>query len=483
MTGLLALLVIVVGIGVLFRRDAKATTELTSAIWIPFTWILISGSRLPSEWLQLGTSYGASSFQEGSAFDRVVLFGLIFAGIWVLSKRGVKISEFVRSNSWLALYLVYGFLAIFWSDFPMTAFKRWIKGVGEPIMVLVLLTESKPADAISSVMKRASYVLIPISIVLIRYFPQWGRTFSQWNGQAQNTGVTLGKNSLGYVCAVLGVFLCWHFLNTRKLPKSKERRTELALTAGFIGLTLWVLLGTGSSTALVSLVVGVLTMVVVGWPVVSKRFIGTYVLIGIAILVVSDLSFGLFSSLIAMLGRDETLTGRTDLWPVLWNWDINRLIGAGYESFWMGERLEKLWDMYWWKPQTAHNGYLESYLHLGLIGLSILILMLLATFGKIRRELLRDFAYGRVRLGMFAAAIVYNWTEAAFRPLHFILLAFYIIAIDYPMRAASQQQESHEPLKLGGTRARSAHVGAFHKASRPRAVPARRSTARASFRP
>ena len=72
-------------------------------------------------------------------------------------------------------------------------------------------------------------------------------------------------------------------------------------------------------------------------------------------------------------GRDATFTGRTGLWETLLQEPINPLIGVGYASFWLGERLERFWAMYPTSPPIeAHNGYLEVYLNLGLIGVCLL---------------------------------------------------------------------------------------------------------------
>jgi len=44
---------------------------------------------------------------------------------------------------------------------------------------------------------------------------------------------------------------------------------------------------------------------------------------------------------------------------------VNPWIGAGFESFWLGPRLNKLWAQYNFMPNQAHNGYIEIYLNLG----------------------------------------------------------------------------------------------------------------------
>ena len=71
------------------------------------------------------------------------------------------------------------------------------------------------------------------------------------------------------------------------------------------------------------------------------------------------------------MGRDSTLTGRTEIWThVLWVAG-NPLLGTGFESFWLGDRLANVWSI---MPgiQEAHNGYLEVYLNLGWIGVTLL---------------------------------------------------------------------------------------------------------------
>ncbi len=70
-------------------------------------------------------------------------------------------------------------------------------------------------------MKRSAYVLVPMSILFIKYYPEWGRGFDAWTGAAMNNGINTSKNELGWMCMILGLFFFWHLLQTLKTEKSK----------------------------------------------------------------------------------------------------------------------------------------------------------------------------------------------------------------------------------------------------------------------
>jgi O-antigen ligase len=417
----------------LFRRDIREKPNVTGALWIPLVWMLIITSRATSEWLNLfGFHVGAISLEEGSPLDACVYFALIAAGLYVLHQRQASLAEIVRNNQWLTIFLVYCFISIVWSDFPFVAFKRWLKILGHPIMALIVLTEPDPEEALTRLMKRCAYVIVPVSILFIKYYSEWGRGFDQWSGAAVNTGITANKNALGYDCLILGFFFFWHLLQTWRAQRGRARRNELFLIAATLVGIWWLFSLAHSSTSLVSLLLGVLTVTLLGMRLVNKRLIGTYVVVGIVICVLAEVTFDISTHVLEFLHKDSTLTDRTVPWADVLKVKINPVLGAGFESFWLGERFQKFAESRWWHPNQAHNGYLETYLNLGLVGLFLLIALLIATFWKSRRELLRNFEFGRFRLGFLAAVLVYNWTEASFKALHPVWFVFYIIALDYP---------------------------------------------------
>src|SRR5262249_42452093 len=93
---------------------------------------------------------------------------------------------------------------------------------------------------------------------------------------------------------------------------------------------------------------------------------------------------------------------------------------------------------------TAHNAYLQIYLDLGVIGLSLLILLLITTFWKIRLELFRNFEWRRYRLGMLVVVLLRAWTEETFATSRSLWFVFYIIALDYPRTYVMTAQPSVE---------------------------------------
>jgi O-antigen ligase len=84
-----------------------------------------------------------------------------------------------------------------------------------------------------------------------------------------------------------------------------------------------------------------------------------------------------------MVGRDTTLTGRTNLWAELLREPINPLLGTGYQSFWPGPRTEYFWAKYSFHPNQAHNGYLETYLNGGFLGVCLLVAMIVSAGSRV----------------------------------------------------------------------------------------------------
>jgi len=168
-------------------------------------------------------------------------------------------------------------------------------------------------------------------------------------------------------------------------------------------------------------------------PIIRRRIrlIGVW-LLGGAILFTINITLGEgVTGLTAEVGRDVTLTGRTDLWAELLRKDINPLLGTGFESFWLGERAQYFWKKYWWRPTQAHNGYLELYLNLGIIGIGLLASMIFFSYRNIRKSLVTEFYFASFRLSVLIIVLIYNLTESAFKGLHIMWFMLLLVSIEY----------------------------------------------------
>src|SRR5262249_45921602 len=148
-----------------------------------------------------------------------------------------------------------------------------------------------------------------------------------------------------------------------KIKNLSKRLYELVVSVGFLGLSSWLLKMASSATSLATLVLGIFTVGIVGLPFVSKRHIGTFLVAGILAFAVANSLFDIYAHVVLGLGRNLTLTDRTNIWETVLKIQPNPIFGVGYESFWLGDRLEAVWRMLPHEKgiAEAHNGYLETY--------------------------------------------------------------------------------------------------------------------------
>src|SRR5437867_8617627 len=150
----------------LIKRDVAHRQGVSSAIWIPTIWVAIIGSRPVSMWLGFG---GGTDTLEGSPIDALIFFILIFAAFAVLSRRALNWSQVISENWPIFLFYAFLLISVLWANSPLISFKRWFKEFGNIAVLLVILTEAKPQQALRAVFVRCAYLLLPLSFVFIRY--------------------------------------------------------------------------------------------------------------------------------------------------------------------------------------------------------------------------------------------------------------------------------------------------------------------------
>jgi exopolysaccharide production protein ExoQ len=442
-------------------RPVKPVTP-SQWIWVPYIWLFSVSSRSLSSWLSL-SGQGWTVIDpdlSGSPVDSALLMLLIVLGLFVLGSRAERTKRILARNKWLVVLFVYMTLSVIWSNFPAISLRRSVRSMGTLVMVLVVLTEHNPLGAIRALLRRLYLVYIPLSIVAIKYFRNIGVAYN-WNGiEEMWVGLAVHKNNLGQVAMCSGLVSTWQVLQNWSKKK-------LTLDLLLLVLTMWLLGGSKnshSSTAIVGFAAG--AAVLFGLQYVRKRFKQAKrtilaVTIGFALLApFVYLAFDAFDTtpvalVLKATNRDMTLTGRTGLWKdLLNNAAKSPTLGVGFGAFWVG-RIG--YDMYpldnWsrvtpeWRPGEGHNGYIDVYVDLGIIGLALMLVIIFSAVIGALDDLQNEFELGRLRLTLLLSVIMNNVTESSFlKGTHSLWFVFLLVAVNVP--AATQRVRSQGVARL-----------------------------------
>ena len=159
-----------------------------------------------------------------------------------------------------------------------------------------------------------------------------------------------------------------------------------------------------------------------------------------------DVGTGLLKS----VGRDPTLTGRTEIWKEALAVDRSPILGAGFESFWLGGPLDGPTSGRWWHVNEAHNGYLEVYLNLGWVGVVLLAVVIITGYRNVMGMLRRDPEAGGLLLAYWVFGVIYSFSEAGFRMMSLVWICFQLAAIAVPKRSVPQISRASAVLPAPG---------------------------------
>jgi len=453
----IASLVYVCGIAVLFYLDRDKSIRTSKALWLPVVYILAVGSRPVSFWLGVGPSLAAgANTLEGSPVDGAFFQILLVAAICVLVHRGRRTLTFLNANFPILIYFLYCLFSVIWSDYPGVALKRWIKAIGDVAMILIVLTDGQPIAALRRLFSRTGFILLPLSLLFIKYYPYLGRTYDAWTGSQMNTGITYDKNILGVITFVLALGAVWRVLALfRPDEMLPDRRRHLLAQGILLGIGVWLLITANSATSLVCFLLGAGLMLTTRLGFMRRKTAAVHVLVlSLAVSAGLVMLLGGGASAARALGRNPTLTGRTDIWAAVIPMATNPLVGAGFESFWLSPSVhDRLWQVIPGLPlNEAHNGYIEAYLELGWLGLALIGLILIDGYRRSVKAFRRDPQLGSLLIAYVLTAIVYSVTEAGFRMMFPMWIFFLLAVIEASSIAAGVGDGASPPLDVSSDR-------------------------------
>ncbi len=420
----LAFLVCAVGVAGLFYLDRDKSNPSSKALWLPVIWLWIIGSRPVSDWLVIWFGWGQSSAGgldaqlDGSPTDAVVFMLLAAGAAAVLFMRRRATLNLLKSSSPVLIYFSYCAASCLWSPFPDVTFKRWVKDVCDLAMALVIATDPQPLAALRRIFTRVGFILLPASMLLIRYSPL-GQSYDPSGGQSY-TGVTGNKNTLGLITFVILLGAMWSFYNLYRTKLRPDRTRQLVARGVLVAFGVLVLYEARSDTSTSSFLLGAFLVLVTSLSFFRRRPGRVHVLVlGILLAGVIGFFLGGTATVASAYGKNANLSDRTIIWAAVIPVCPNPILGAGFESFWngYGKFVTGGLSKYERGLNSAHDGYIEIYLNLGWVGVSLIALLLFTAYRKAWAAFRINAEVGSLMLAFVPAIAIYNITEAGYRML------------------------------------------------------------------
>ncbi len=347
------------------RRVIQALRHLErlalTGVWIIFTKAFVVQIFQGDIIAQRRTAAGIPEIRYLYALSMLVVTGLALLHIREVQDRIRRIP--------LPLWGLAGYitLSVLWSLNPGESVMKTALFMTSTLAGILLSVYFSDARALTRWLMTTLLFLITASLFWAVFLPHLG-TYTDFRGTTW-IGVFNYKNVLGYVSATALL-----------LALSAPDRGAWMGVRGFLGLF-------SATTLIFSRAAGaqVFTLTTlmawVGWRFLRRARI--QVLLGVgSFLTVGLLTLGVWAwlhlpTLLALMGREATLTNRIPLWGAIF-WTLQRYgrlwIGAGQEAFfggWASPTTRWVWRIVGWRPMQAHNGYVQTVADLGVLGLAV----------------------------------------------------------------------------------------------------------------
>lgn len=295
-----------------------------------------------------------------------VLWMLIYLITFVLLFRHCPGSFQQILKEWpLLAFVVLAVMSVFWSDDPSITFRRSVALGLTAIFGFYLASRFSLRDQLHLLAWVCGICIVfsfPFGLLHI------GRVVQVIPGAWH--GIFEQKNSLGRMMALSAmVFL----LLGRVEPERRWR-----MRAGFVA-SLVLLVLSHSATAVVVTVLMIVMLPVAG---ILRRSLAK-ALAGIMLVTFGGIVaiFWVFTHLAAFtdaMGRSVTMSGRLQLWILCVVMALRKpWLGYGYSAFWLGMHgpSYRIWEVLGFRMPHAHDGFIQAWLALGLLGVALLVLI------------------------------------------------------------------------------------------------------------
>jgi len=355
------------------------------------------------------------TISEESLTDSIFVFlYLILGALLVMRLKGVV--RAALAHWWTILLVVTVAASVLWSQDPQITIHRTFK---------ILVTCSVGWYLVARYPPREIFQLLAITLVFTALLSAFYGTLDPgvasgiaWQGVYEHRNVFARSMVLSAIACLLLLLepTRWRWLLW----------AGFALSCAMVGLS-------QSATGAIALTV----LIVLVWFSGSLRLRATILiplLIGCALLLVGGVAWlqQHAADVAQYVGRETTLTGRTELWAVaIMMIQRHPWLGYGFGGFWRGPIGDsgEFWRAVRWNAPHAHNGYIDLTLDLGLLGLAIFVAGLaIALIAAVSRARSARTTSAVAPLVVLAFLVIYNLTESSVLRHNTLYLVLYAAA-------------------------------------------------------
>lgn len=356
--------------------------------------------------------------------------------------RWKKALTFASKNVYFWPFIILASFSYFWSSLPDETFKGVIYALGTTVFGIYLASRYTIKEQLDHLAWTLGFIMI-LSVLFVVAIPHYGLMGGVHEGAVR--GIYVHKNVFSpvIVLAVTVFFL-----------KAVEAQENKWLLWGLFTLSLALGIMSRSSTALGLMFV--MLVLCISYRIFRWRYellISTILLILIlgSAGLLWFVEFGGAELLFEALGKDATLSSRTEIWTYVWDSiQLKPWLGYGLRGFWNGVDGPSAYVQYAMRIRVhyAHNGFLDICLSYGFIGFFLFFANFLLVTSRSLSLLRRSNAVeGFWPLLWLTYMILTNLTEGNLSTLNSMTWALYT-TLTFSLAAVSERQR-----KLSLTRA------------------------------
>jgi exopolysaccharide production protein ExoQ len=372
----------------------------------------------------------------------LVAYGIIMCAL-LFNIRGVL--HLARQSALLTFLSCFTIVSALWSQNPLrTLYFGGFFLVGT-LFAYYLVLRYTPEEIMTMLM-RVGVLVFFLGLVMVFLFPRFGVANGDPRAHGAWIGIFIDRVSSAKCCV---------FLLSPALVWTVKRSRWKNLTYAMMMLT-FIFMAKAVTALAVTFTFMLIMVLIQGSRRLERKtalFLGAVVgLLAITFFFAGDT---IIAEVLALFGRNMTLTGRTAIWSILMG-SIAKSpwLGYGFYAFWQGmegESANVILAAHWFFGY-AHNGLIEIVLQLGFVGLALFI----ATFVMACRNAWFCFRYQRTPgtewyFGLLMLAVLYNLDEETVMWPNDLLSLLYIVSccgLAMEARRIRAEMAAQEQLQL-----------------------------------